>query len=165
MVSRVPHKSEQCGRSTAPSPIVAGLALSEEHEGGGRAGGPARATRAFDRHPINRRVIVTELDALGAPGVSWACRAVDISRCGVGLRSRRMSYLGRGMFVEFLAEGGAPGKLLFGVVQQSRYAEGEGYAIGVEFAKPPETLAVRDWCARRGSGEGGRGRGPGRRLA
>src|SRR5690606_28447665 len=95
---------------------------------GGDSGSTAAANRRlFERHPVDFRARVTELDQFGNPGMSWECRLVDVSRGGIGLRSRRMSYQGRHMLVEVERARGQV-KLLFGVVRQSRYSEGEGYA-------------------------------------
>jgi hypothetical protein len=106
--------------------------------------------RLFDRHAVNRACRVTELDQLGNPGASWECRIVDLSRSGLGLRSRRMAYQGRHILVEIPAATDRPAKVLFGVIRQSRYSEGEGYAIGVEFRAMPQSTVVRNWLSQRG---------------
>lgn len=63
-----------------------------------------------------------------------------------------MVYLGQFLFVEVENAPGAP-RLLFGIVRQSRYCEGEGYAIGVEFRSIPRTSAIRNWLMQRGENE------------
>jgi hypothetical protein len=102
-----------------------------------------------ERHAVDFAATVTELDHRGQPGASWDCRLIDISRGGVGLRSRRMSFQGRQLLIEVEQSPGTA-KLLFGVVRQSRYSAGEGYAIGVEFRTMPRNSAIRNWLAQRG---------------
>lgn len=105
--------------------------------------------RLFERHLVDCSCRVTELDEFGHPGGTWTCRLADLSRSGAGLRSRRMVHQGRHVFIELESASGAP-KLLFGVVRQARYAEGEGYAIGIEFRAVPPNSAIRNWLAQRG---------------
>jgi hypothetical protein len=105
--------------------------------------------RRFERLNYLKCVRLTELDDFGNPAASWECRVVDLSRGGLGVRSRRMVHKGRSILIEFPNVAGKT-KLLFGVVRQSRYAEGEGYVIGVEFQAIPKTPAVRSWLDQRG---------------
>jgi hypothetical protein len=115
-----------------------------------RAGGPkAPSRRAFERQRLCRCVVVTEVDDLGRPGDSWECSAVDISRSGIGLRSRRMAYVGRGFLLQ-IRSGEEKERLLYGVVRQSRYSPGEGHVIGVQFELMPDTLEIRRWRDARG---------------
>lgn len=101
--------------------------------------------RQWQRRPFHQAVEVCELDESGAPSAEWACRAVDISRGGIGLRSRRMVHVGRRLFIRIKGAAGAQPKLLFGVVKQSRYQEGEGFVIGVKFEEIPQTWAITKW--------------------
>jgi hypothetical protein len=111
-----------------------------------RAGAPAASSRReWERKSYQQQVQVCELDDAGAPGPEWTCRAVDISRGGIGLRSRRMVHAGRRLFIKVSAGRGSKGKLLFGVVKQSRYQEGEGFVIGVKFEEIPQTWAITKW--------------------
>jgi hypothetical protein len=122
-----------------------------EHKRPSRSSDPIGASRReFDRYALDRPAYITELDQFGNPGPTWKVRVVDLSRGGVGIRSRRMVHQGRAVLIEL--EGGEPGrsKLLSGIVRQSRYAEGEGYAIGVLFRAVPNTSAVRQWLSSRG---------------
>ena len=105
--------------------------------------------RRFERVGYNKNVRVTELDDFGHPAADWECRVVDLSRGGIGVRSRRMVHKGRSILIEFANVNGAT-KVLFGVVRQSRYAEGEGYVIGVEFQAVPKTQSIRVWLDQRG---------------
>jgi hypothetical protein len=122
---------------------------SSAPESGRSAAGGGANRRQFHRHAVDLRCRITELDDSGHPGCSWECRAVDISRGGMGLRSRRMSYQGRRMFVE-VVDGRGRRRAFFGTVRHSRYAQGQGYAIGVEFTSMPRTAAIRNWLAQRG---------------
>jgi hypothetical protein len=105
--------------------------------------------RTFERHGMDRQAHLTELDEFGNPGTTWKVRVVDLSRGGVGIRSRRMVHMGRSVLVEFDCEPGRR-RLLFGVVKHSRYAEGEGYALGVQLKAVPSTSAVQHWMLARG---------------
>jgi hypothetical protein len=106
--------------------------------------------RGFERFALDRPGRITELDQFGNPGHTWDVRVVDLSRGGVGIRSRRMVHMGRLVVVEM--DTAEPGrcKVLFGAVKQSRYAEGEGYAIGVQFRAFQQTATLRAWLAGRG---------------
>jgi hypothetical protein len=75
---------------------------------------------------------------------------VDLSRGGLGLRSRRMVHQGRCLFVRIDLGKAKPSKVLFGLVKQCRYSEGEGYAVGLEFRTIPETPTVKAWMAQNG---------------
>lgn len=106
--------------------------------------------RIFERLALDKASIVTELDEFGNPAASWSCRIVDLSRGGLGLRSRRMVHQGRCLFIRIDLGKNRPAKLLFGVVKQSRYSEGEGYAVGLEFRTVPESPSVKAWMTQNG---------------
>lgn len=135
--------------SDPPSPAMAG---ADEKPGDSAATGSS-TRRAHERRNFDRLVLVYELDDGGIPGPEWQCRAVDISRGGIGLRSRRMVHAGRKLFIRFPAGHGVPEKLLFGVVKQSRYQEGEGFVIGVKFEEEPHSWAIAKWAASHGVAE------------
>lgn len=112
---------------------------------------PGQASRRdFDRYALDRPGRLTEIDQFGNPGATWKVRVVDLSRGGVGIRSRRMVHLGRMVMVEL--DTAEPGrcKLLYGVVRQSRYAEGEGYAVGVQLRAIPQSTSIRAWMTANG---------------
>lgn len=100
----------------------------------------AKDRRAYERCRMCRTVRVTEITAEGEHGVTWNCQAVDLSRGGMGLRSRRMVYVGTGLIVEVTDGQGLVHRVLYGIVRQTRYAPGEGYAIGLQFEKLPDSL-------------------------
>ena len=106
--------------------------------------------RVFERQVLDRNATFMELDEFGNPGSMWACRVVDVSRGGMGIRSRRMVHDGRFVFVIVDMGPGKPNRIFGGVVKQSRYAQGEGYAVGVEFREAPRTPMVKQWMAKNG---------------
>jgi hypothetical protein len=130
-----------------PPPGWSGSLPAEPH----RVQGPELGNRRqFERHAVDRPAKVTEMDEFGNPGPCWLCRLVDISRGGLGVRSKRMVHMGRGVLIELDGATPAATKLLYGVVRQSRYVESEGYAVGVQFRSVPTTSAVRNWLSMRG---------------
>ncbi len=109
-----------------------------------------RNRRCFERAELSRDAVIMELDEFGHPGATWACRLADISRGGIGVRSRRMVHDGRHVFVIVQTSEGGARKVLGGVVRQCRYLSGEGYAIGIQFRAPPPTPQVKTWIANHG---------------
>ncbi len=109
------------------------------------AANAAASQRQWERSPFHQEVRVCEVDSAGAPGAEWTCRAADISRGGMGLRSRRMVHEGRHLLIRVPTGPKSRDKLLYGRVKQTRYEEGEGFVIGVEFKEVPRTWAVTKW--------------------
>jgi hypothetical protein len=131
-----------------PEPLIDGVMLDlEEHKVAPGAKGVER--RRYQRVETTRTVKVTEFQDSRPASQTWECRLVDISRGGEGLRSRRMVHVGRSLLIEVPAKGG-PTRVLYGVVRQSRYAEGEGNAIGLEFTATPQDHAFLKWLSKRG---------------
>jgi hypothetical protein len=117
----------------------------------GRTGSLRRPSRrGFERTKLVQPVMVTELDEGGHVGACWGCVTANISRSGLGIRSRRMAYTGRGLLALFPAGPGERPKLLYGVVRHSSYGMGEGYLIGLQFEAPPDTPEVRMWRSTHG---------------
>jgi hypothetical protein len=110
----------------------------------------AAKRREFDRLSFESTAILTELDEFGNPGASWSVKVSDLSRSGLGIRSRRMVHLGRRVLLELHTAQSHTTKVLFGTVRQSRYSEGEGYVVGVAFKALPATAAIRNWLSSRG---------------
>lgn len=104
--------------------------------------------RLYSRYPVDCTCRITEVDDQGNPGATWEGRMADLSRGGMGIYTRRMVHLGREIFVEVEGKAGNT-KLVFGVIRQSRYSEGKGYFIGIEFREPPQTSGVRNWLLQR----------------
>jgi hypothetical protein len=136
-------------------PLIDGELIEFDDPPMGEPGNAARGAlstnnrRRFDRVACTKSVRVTEMDGFGNPTSTWDCRIVDLSRGGTGLRSRRMIHTGRSVIIEVPGVDGAT-KVLYGVVRQCRYAEGEGYAVGVEFRALPAGQGIRQWLAGRG---------------
>jgi hypothetical protein len=152
-MDRAQRSSRETSAKEEPDRICDGELLELGPEPWAMPGDPrtdaAANRRRFERLNYLKCVRLTELDDFGNPAASWECRVVDLSRGGLGVRSRRMVHKGRSILIEFPNVAGKT-KLLFGVVRQSRYAEGEGYVIGVEFQAIPKTPAVRSWLDQRG---------------
>jgi hypothetical protein len=106
--------------------------------------------RQHERFGLDHPGRITEVDQFGNPTQTWNVRIVDLSRGGMGVRSRRMVHVGKAVLVECSTAEPGGRKLLYGMVKQSRYSEGEGYAIGVQFREVPNTAAIRNWCSARG---------------
>lgn len=108
----------------------------------------AKSRRRWERHAYSATLRVYEVNARGEPQPGYACEAFDVSRGGVGFRSRKMLNTGTPVLIE--APGIEKPRLLSGVVKSARYAEGRGYVIGVEFGPPPESEAVQAWLSEHG---------------
>ena len=106
--------------------------------------------RRHERFGLDHPGRITEIDHFGNPTHSWSVRIVDLSRGGLGVRSRRMVHVGKAVLVECSTAEPGGKKVLYGVVKQSRYSEGEGYAIGVQFRDMPKTASIRNWCTAQG---------------
>ena len=112
---------------------------------------PGAERRVFQRQPLDHAARVLELDEMAKPGEPWECRVLDVSRGGIGLRSRRMIHIGRTLFVIVSLGAGKPRQLLCGTVRQCRYIEGGGgYAIGVKFCDPPRSKWLNAWMIEQG---------------
>lgn len=61
-----------------------------------------------------------------------------------------MVHHGRVVIVELDTSEPGRRKVLYGVVRQSRYEEGEGYAVGVQLRAMPQSSALRSRAAARG---------------
>lgn len=94
-------------------------------------------------------VLLTEWDGAGALSVAWEARTLDISRGGVGLVSRRMVHVGRGLLIEISGRHQEPSRLLYGVVRNVRYEPGIGNVLGVQFEPIPEAEAIAEWLRNR----------------
>ena len=105
--------------------------------------------RLHSRHEMGRTARATELDENGLPGAPWECELLDISRSGLGIRSRRLVQVGRVLLVE-LESGQSEARVLCGIVRQSRYESGQGHILGIQFRAMPRGPAIERWmCERR----------------
>ncbi len=110
----------------------------------------AEERRKFERSLIDATAHVTEIGESGIPGPPWECRIADISRGGMGLRSRRMVHEGRVIFVTLNVGPDKPPRVLCGMVRQTRYLEGQEYVVGLMFCAPPRSKAVKKWLSQFG---------------
>ncbi|GIK18276.1 MAG: hypothetical protein AMXMBFR77_10640 [Phycisphaerales bacterium] len=90
-------------------------------------------------------MVLAELSRNGEPSEPWEAVSLDLSRSGVGLRSRRMVHKGRLVLLAVPPKGNRPGRLYCGKVMQSRYAEGIGYIVGLRFEECPEGIHIDRW--------------------
>lgn len=106
---------------------------------------PTKCRRAHDRRGVELPVFLAELHRGGEPGEPWEAMSLDLSRSGVGLRSRRMVHHGRLVLLAVPPRGDRPGRLYCGRVMQSRYAEGVGYIVGIRFEQCPKGAHIDLW--------------------
>lgn len=104
----------------------------------------ANNRRGHARLPFGVRVAVHELDDVGVPGEATVCEGHDISRSGVGLRSRKMFYEGRKVILSLTIPSMQP-KYMCGVVKYSRYTYRGLYHVGIQLCALPQTESVRAW--------------------
>jgi hypothetical protein len=108
------------------------------------ADGPNR--RASSRFPLKGSLTLFETDLRGHPTAELSCSSGDISRSGIGFRSRRMLYANRNVFLIVPTPSGK--RVLYGVVRQCRYIEGHHcYHIGVSLLEMPADDTIRSWAA------------------
>lgn len=100
--------------------------------------------RGHARLPFGVRVTLHELDETGTPTEGAPCEGHDISRSGMGVRSRRMYYAGRKVIVAVAVPGMQP-RYMCGEVKYSRYTYRGLYHVGIELCAMPQTEAVRSW--------------------
>jgi len=113
---------------------------------GGEAGSCAQNRRRNGRFHLTGKLTLFEADPAGQPIGELECTAGDISRSGIGLRSRRMLYPGRNVFVVVPTPGG--NRVLYGLVRHCRYLEGRGcYHIGIALLDLPTSLYIKTWAA------------------
>lgn len=104
----------------------------------------AENRRQHSRVPFGVRLMVYELDDADHPSDPCQCHGHDISRSGMGIRTRRMFYTGRRVIVAVNVPKMAP-RFLCGIVRYSRYAFSGLYHVGVEFCPMPRSEAIRAW--------------------
>jgi len=108
------------------------------------AAAKAETRRAHERKGLGSAASIHELDEFGDVGTGFACEAADISRSGMGVRSRRMIHPGKSVFVRMKPASGGE-KLFFGTVCYSRYDAKSLYHIGIRFVARPESAGVARW--------------------
>jgi hypothetical protein len=79
-------------------------------------------------------------------GVLAECPALvqDLSKCGIGLRSRKLFAVGGRVVLLLSAKSGEP-RPYFGIVRQSRYTGKSMYSVGIEFIPPVQSESITRW--------------------
>jgi hypothetical protein len=100
-------------------------------------------------HEFDAEMDAAELDDRERPGPPWTARGTRLSRSGVVIRSRRMSFAGRKVLLAVHLIDSEPVPLC-GLVRTCDY-EGEGlYTLTLDFVPVPERPEVREWLKERG---------------
>ncbi len=110
-----------------------------------------QSRRLHERRTIAATAFVYEIDEHGEIVAGFGCETIDISRSGLGLRSRRMVHTGMRVVVQLLLTGGAS-KVLHGCVRYSRYDAKGNYHIGVRFESFPICTTARQRLRAEGMG-------------
>jgi len=100
--------------------------------------------RAFERVPCLTTAMAFEItpDDTVLPGCP--ANVQNLSKSGIGLRSRRMYNVGTQVVI-LISTKGSQTRPYFGIIRQCRYAGKALYAVGVEFTPPIETESVTRW--------------------
>lgn len=100
--------------------------------------------RRHERIAFTTSVVLLELDSGDCPMGEFPGEAVDISRSGLGVRSRRMYHVGRKVLI-MLVIPGHESRYKCGFVRSSRYAGAGQYHVGVEFCETPCAARLSAW--------------------
>jgi hypothetical protein len=104
--------------------------------------------RRHGRVGFSTRAWVHELQPGCAPDAGQLADAADLSRSGMGVRSRRMYYVGRTVIVMLMLPTGER-KFMCGVVRSSRYTVAGMYHVGIEFCPMPAGEHINEWMRTR----------------
>ncbi len=108
----------------------------------------AESLRRHERMAFGARIVLYELTTDFVPGPPAQAEGADLSRSGIGVRSRRMYYTERVVLVRIpLRCGGAYFKC--GVVRSSVYAGAGMYHVGIEFREMPPGDGLASWMRAR----------------
>lgn len=118
------------------------MSIAKQDAHAGMTEGATR--RDHERKDLGSAASVHEFDEFGDVGAGFACEAADISRSGMGIRSRRMIHPGRTVVVRMRPASGTD-RLFFGTVCYSRYDAKSLYHVGIRFVSRPETPGVLRW--------------------
>jgi len=103
-----------------------------------------RERRRHERRRLDRPAALHELDEVGQPGPKMPCVAVDISRSGIGVETKRLLQPGKIVAV-LLALPDGRAKVYFGIVRGARYIAHGNHHIGLEFIEAPKLEATEKW--------------------
>ncbi len=104
----------------------------------------ARNRREHDRIDLNKPVRIHEIGEFDRVDAGMDGRAVDVSRSGLGISTRKMLHIGRRVIVLMPGPNGAQ-RALFGDVCFAAYKEGGTYHIGVRLCANPGSAVITQW--------------------
>jgi hypothetical protein len=107
------------------------------------AGASVVNRRRHDRLDFAAQVLVHELNNEHVPGKGHAAESVNLSRSGIGVRSKLMYYTGTE--VVLIIQLKTDRRVKCGVVRSSRYAGGGMYQSGIEFTQTPPGARLHAW--------------------
>lgn len=99
--------------------------------------------RRHDRAEFAVCVLVHELNSEHVPGKGHPAESVDLSRSGIGVRSKRMYYAGTAVVLIIQLKNEK--RVKCGVVRTSRYSGGGLYQSGIEFTHTPPGARLHAW--------------------
>lgn len=126
--------------AATPAPPPPGHETAEEPKG-------KREHRRYERKPLSREALVTELLGNGSLGQPWHCQTMDLSRGGMALVSRRMVRVGTNLFIHLEGTGSTRTEPLYGTVMHFRYLKDGTHLLGVQFGTPPVRRSIQEWMA------------------
>ncbi len=106
-----------------------------------------RNRRHHDRLDLRRPVRIYEIGEFDKVDAGIDGIAVDLSRSGIGISTRKMMHITRRVVVLMPGPDGAH-KALFGTVVYAAYKEGGRYHIGVRFCDAPASAPVAEFLRR-----------------
>jgi hypothetical protein len=104
--------------------------------------------RRHDRVGFATKAWIHEVEPGCLPSEGQTADASDISRSGIGLRCRRMYYVGRLVIVMLHLPSGEV-KFMSGLVRSSRYTYAGLYHVGIEFCPMPVGDHMNNWMRAR----------------
>jgi hypothetical protein len=125
--SKATTKATAAAPAATPIPAPAAVANRRRHE----------------RLEFSARVSIHELSSDDIPGDPQTAEAFDLSRSGIGLRTKRMFYVGTPVLIHIQLRTQRTYKR--GVVRFSKYTSGGWHLCGVEFTNAPGTERLKGW--------------------
>jgi hypothetical protein len=99
-----------------------------------RAGEPQiTENRDRARHSVQAAATMTELNARGMPGRSWAVEVLDLSKGGAAFATAIFIAPGTPVIIQFPAGEDGPGRSLMGTTRHIRRRNELEFAVGVKF--------------------------------
>ncbi|MFN0010765.1 MAG: PilZ domain-containing protein [Phycisphaerales bacterium] len=107
-----------------------------------------RQRRQHDRLELGKAVTIHEIGAFDAIGPGLEGLAVDVSRSGMGISTRRMMHMDRAVVV-LMPNADGTCRAFHGKVRYSAYKEGGRYHVGVQFCAGSGAASVQAWLRQR----------------